>query len=1088
MFEKIRASKALEPFIAACSAGDTLLIEELWDASKALLASLAQEVTGKRVVIVTGGVREGRLFDDLPFFTSRSVAEFPAWETLPHDDVSPSPDIVGSRYEVLRALLGGGGPSLLLCPLQACLQRVLPPQALGKKFYTLRVGEELPLPSFAKRLEELSFERRSLVSDKGEYAVRGGIVDLFPVSSPDPVRIEFFGETIESIRLFDPVSQISTGKVQEVILTPAKEQEALLAAKEVASLFDYLGPNTIVIFDDLLSLEDRYVALSGLPGAISRSFVSFSDLLKEIGSLQKIFWTKEPIEELSDVRLLEPARYYSGRTPPHRISFSIFGEDLEASRWHHPFKSVGETFGAEGGELVPELAHALCEGRNLSFVAANDSEREHLILALNEAGAGLCEKNFITGYLSSGLTLDEEGLFIIPQSEITHRYRVRRQKQRSVHHAVAKDFQELRSGDIVVHLENGIGRYLGVERKLNHQGVETDFMGIEYAEKGKLYVPLIQAHLVSRYIGGKEETPHLHTLGSGRWARAREVTEQAIERYAADLLRLHAEREIAGGTLFPPDGSLMNRFEEEFPYVETDDQMLAIDAIKADMESPRAMDRLVCGDVGYGKTEVAMRAAFKAVESGKQVAVLVPTTVLAMQHFESFKGRMANTPARLALLTRFSSPKEVRAIRSLIAAGQIDILLGTHKIISSQLIWYDLGLVIIDEEQRFGVRVKEKLRAFRAGVDSLALSATPIPRTLYLSLMGARDLSVINTPPQDRLPIKTIVCPDEDETIKGALLRELARDGQAFVIHNRVETIDFYADKIRKLLPHAHVLTAHGQMDAEEIDEIFQAFKTGVADILVATTIVENGIDIPNANTIIVDRADRYGLADLYQLRGRVGRWVRRAYAYFLVQKNRALTEIANHRLSAIQEVGGYGGGMMIAMRDLEIRGAGNILGLEQSGHVSRIGFTLYCRLLKRTIDRLQGKGPATLIETKIDFPFAARLPEAYIPEPNLRMEIYHRLGEATDEASVDLIFDELCDRFGRPSKEVIWLYRLTRLRVFAARRNILSLKMKGFTLAIELQKGKKKLDRTLIIKGASDPERLEEEVRRAVEGFLRAV
>jgi transcription-repair coupling factor (superfamily II helicase) len=570
----------------------------------------------------------------------------------------------------------------------------------------------------------------------------------------------------------------------------------------------------------------------------------------------------------------------------------------------------------------------------------------------------------------------------------------------------------------------------------------------------------------------------LHTLGTKKWLNAKVQVQKAIVGYARDLLNIQASREAKGGFIYPPDSEEMFLFEAEFPFTETDDQIRAIQEIKQDMTSPKAMDRLICGDVGYGKTEVAMRAAFKAViDGGKQVAVLVPTTVLAMQHYENFCKRMESFPVRIGVASRFVKPKEMKKTLEGVAQGSVDILIGTHRIISQDVGFKNLGLIIIDEEQRFGVRAKEHLKKAKVGVDCLTLSATPIPRTLYFSLVGARDISVINTPPHDRLPIKTILAEKENELMKNALLRELARDGQAYVIHNRVESIYRIADDIQKLLPSARLAIVHGQMAADEIDAIFHKFKQGEVDILIATTIVENGIDIPNANTILVDRADMYGMADLYQLRGRVGRWNRPAYAYFLVPKSRELHEISRKRLQALIETSGFGGGMKLAMRDLEIRGAGDLLGVQQSGNVSTIGFHFYCKLLKRAVDTLKKHVSPTFYDTRMEFQYAANLPSTYIPETNLRMEIYHRLGETASQDDVEELFKELEDRFGKLPEPTIWLKHLSRIRVFASQHQFTLLKFDATSLTVQRQVGKETIDRKTFLPPFETPQQLEEKV-----------
>ena len=994
----------LPSFVEALKRGDDLAIEGLWDAPKAILAAIAQKETGKHVVIVTSGVAESRLFDDFAYFGVQNVREFPAWETLPSEGIPPSPDVVGERYAVLKEVRSER--MILLAPLQACQQKVLSPERLERGSWEIKVGDEVPFEDLIELLVEDGYQRRPVAADKGEFAVRGGILDLFPVDSPDPFRIDFFGDQIEGIRVYDPVGQKSVRKVEQFAFTPAQEMELL--DETAVSLFDYLGEETVVIFDG--------------PGE-----------LKEAEHLQKIYWAEAP---------------------------------PSAKRWKSPFEPLPELL--DGLRATPE------QGLTVHFVCENDAEEDHLRRQLAEEKIHLpADTPFERGYLSSGFILPDAGLCVVPTPEITGRYKVRRKKQRSTYHTQPSDYQELVSGDLVVHFHHGVGKYLGTERRPNHEGNLVEFLSLEYADQGKLFIPATQSHLVSKYIGSGEERPTLNRIGSGRWQKLRVKTEAAIRDYAAQLLRMHAERQLAPGHPFPVDDLEVERFEREFPYVETDDQLAAIRAVKEDMEKPQAMDRLVCGDVGYGKTEVAMRAAFKAANGGKQVAVMVPTTVLAMQHFENFTDRFANTPIRIGVLSRFRTPKQQRETLEQLKRGSLDIVIGTHRLVSKDVAFHQLGLIVVDEEQKFGVRVKEKIRAFKSGVDCLTLSATPIPRTLYLSMMGARDLSVINTPPQDRLPIKTVIVESDEEKIKAALVRELARDGQAYFIHNRVETIYDWATKIRELLPEARIVVGHGQMSADELDNVFHAFKNGEADILIATTIVENGIDIPNANTILIDRSDTFGLSDLYQLRGRVGRWSRRAYAYFLLPKQRIIREFAEKRLQALLEVGGYGGGMKLAMRDLELRGAGNILGTEQSGHVSAVGFHLYVKLLQRTINALSGKAPHTFIETKLEFPQDARLPEDYIPEPSLRMDLYQRFGTTTTLEEVDGIQEELRDRFGEPPEPALWLYHSMRIRTLAAAKGITALKLRKLTLQIEKPDG----SRTAIIGKIDSPEDLEEKI-----------
>lgn len=1086
VLKELLKNEKLKSLEQALKAGDSILVEETWNAPKALIGSLALQATKKHILILTGASQEEtRLFHDFPFFLDEPAIEFPAWETLPSENISPSPDVVGERYKVLEEITSKKKPRVILSGLQACLQKLIPPTKFKKLFLSLKVKQELAFEGFIQKLNEMGYQKSSVATDKGEYAVRGGIIDLFPVSSPDPFRIEFWGDEIESIRIYDPIGQKSIRPVHSLEITPAKELELLNQETKLCTLLDYLGPETIVIFDDLLALEDRYASLVSICGTSTPTFCSIDQFLDATLSLQKIFLSQTPIDELSEVKLLEKPSvgYYSSAAPLYKLSFHIFNREMTAQRWQNPFIPIGpfllpnkaENEEISGQEILEALSGFANSNFDLHLYFSTELEEKSIRKRLENAAINLPKQtHFSIGYLSSGFILDKQ--ILLPSTEITQRFKIRRQKQRSTYHTSPAESYDLHPGELVVHLHNGIGKFVGIDKRPNNQGIPSEFFVVEYADNAKLFVPLNQAYLISKYIGANEDIPKLHALGSTRWKKTMETTERAIMSYAADLLELYAKRSIKEGFAYPDDSEDVKAFEEDFPFEETEDQLNAIASIKEDMLNKKSMDRLICGDVGYGKTEVAMRAAFKAVVDGrKQVAVLVPTTVLAMQHFENFVERMSNFPINVAVISRFKTPKQIKETLEGVAKGSIDIVIGTHRLVSNDVVFKDLGLIIIDEEQRFGVKAKEHLKKIKVSVECLTLSATPIPRTLYMSLIGARDMSVINTPPQDRLPITTVITELSDNTLKNALLRELSRDGQAFIIHNRVETIFAFADRVKKLLPQARVVVGHGQMSSDEIDNVFHAFKSGQADILVATTIVETGIDIPNANTILIDRADLFGLADLYQLRGRVGRWNRRAYAYFLVPRLRSLPELSRKRLNAMAEAQGYGGGMKIAMRDLELRGAGNILGMEQSGHVEAIGFHLYCKLLKRTLLTMQGKMPSVITDTKIDFPtIDARLTPEYVNDVSLRMEIYQRLGEAISQDDVDLIWNEVVDRFGRPTEEALWLYHLTRIRVVAATKGYSLIKMDKMTLQLEQNKGKNAVTRRALLPKFKSPQEME--------------
>lgn len=1083
-WDEITSSEQLQKYTDAVTEGKSVAVAGLWNSTKALTAAVASHATNKHILILTGGsLEEVRLFNDFSPFTHRKVVDFPSWETLPSENLAPSPDVVGDRYKTLREITEAKEPLLIMTNLQACLQKVIPPERFRKLYKKLTVGETHPFAQFLQELRNLGYTKTSIAGDKGEYAVRGGIVDLFPVSSPDPYRIEFWDDEVESIRIYDPISQKSIRKEQSVDIPPGNELEFSREGNELSTILEYLGNNTLIIFDDLLALEDRYANLVSICGEPTPQFGSLNQFLDLAAPLQKIFWSEQPLEDLGDVKVLEKisGSFYSPSTPLYEIEFSIFARTFHAHRWNSPFETIGELLFPDdedpshysGMDVLSALGHLNSKTTILHILCANELEESQLQKRLEDAQIILPEHtSFHRGYLSGGFYLRDGHIVVLPVTEITHRYKIRRQKQRSTYQSTAAEVFELTPGELVVHLNHGIGKFLGIDKKPNHNGVLCEFFKIEYAESATLFVPMNQSYLISKYIGSGEEIPRMHTLGSKRWKLAKEKTELAIIGYAADLLEMYAKREIKGGFNYPQDSQDVADFEEEFPFVETEDQLNAVEEIKKDLCSSQAMDRLVCGDVGYGKTEVAMRAAFKAVVDGKkQVALLVPTTVLAMQHFDNFRERFEHFPVNIEVLSRFRTPKETKKALEGLAAGSVDIIIGTHRLVSDDVIFKDLGLVIVDEEQRFGVKAKEHLKKIKVGVDTLTLSATPIPRTLYMSLIGARDMSVISTPPQDRIPISKQIVEPNDQVLKNVLMRELSRDGQAYVIHNRVETIYDRAGHIQKLIPQARIVVVHGQLHSDEIDMAFHKFRSGNADILVATTIVESGIDIPNANTIIIERADTFGIADLYQLMGRVGRWNRRAYAYFVVPRLNALPEISRKRLSALAESTGYGGGMKVAMRDLELRGAGNILGLEQSGHVSSIGFHLYCKLLKRTIKMLQGKVSSTLTDVKIECAADARIPEDYINETNLRIEIYQRLGEAIDDKEVEEIFHELVDRYGKYPLPVKWLYHLTKIRVFASKYGYTLLKWDKHTLTTERQVGKTTTHNKVLFTMSSDPE-----------------
>lgn len=926
MLDKVFQSASLEALAKELKDNPSFLIEHLWDAPKALLCLLIQKVTGKNICILSGK-KEDRFLNNFLFLQGKEILDLPPRELLSSEALPSSPDLLGKRLETLYLLAQNKGPQIIHCEVGAFLQKTLPPKTLLSVCNLWKKGQTLPFQELPTKLQELGYQRRAIASDKGEFAVRGGIIDIFPIASSDPFRIDFFGDQIDSIRIYDPIGQKSIRKVDEIFLCPASETELLQKQeKNLATILDYLGPNTFVILDDLLAIEDQYIFFKSLISSQNRSFFSLEEFLHKLPEFSHMFLLEHAAEDLSEVSIpkKQGRSFYTGKNPFQPLSFRFFDLPFTTTRFHSPFEEISSFFcrlenkeSSTLEEILQGISRHHKEIQDLCFVTSATAEEKMIEQKLQELEVQTpSTTTFAHGYLSSGFVLPDISFACIPTAELTQRRKMRRQKWRTNYHNTPSDYLQLIPGDIVVHFHHGIGKFLGIEKLPNHQKIETEYLHLEYADQGKIYVPVMQSHLVTRYVGAKEESVTFNTLGSKKWQNTYQKTQATILGYAQQLLERAAERSIQPGFCYPPDSLEMEMFEEEFPFVETEDQKSAIDALKQDMSSDKSMDRLICGDVGYGKTEVAMRAAFKAAHDGKkQVAVLVPTTVLAVQHYENFVARMANFPVRIAVISRFCSAKESKDILQKVKAGEIDILIGTHRLISKDVQFQNLGLLIIDEEQRFGVRAKEHLKAMKCGVDCLTLSATPIPRTLYMSLIGIKEVSIVSTPPQDRLPIQTIIAERNSELIQNALLREFSRDGQAFFIHNRVESLPRVQEEIRKLVPQAKIVSGHGQMDPEEIDAVFHSFKQGNSDLLLSTTIVENGIDIPNANTILIDRADQFGMADLYQLRGRVGRWNRPAYAYLLVNKLSTLPELAKKRLEALADASGYGGGLKIAMK-----------------------------------------------------------------------------------------------------------------------------------------------------------------------------
>jgi transcription-repair coupling factor (superfamily II helicase) len=1093
LFADILKAPVVQSLARRLEHGGVLSCPGICASAQSFFAALLQKLFPQRpIVIVMPDLKTQENFQqDLETWLGMSPLFYPSWEIFPHEGKLPPADVISDRLQTLVALsenppLATRRSSLIVTSVNALVQKNFPPGEIQKRTRTFERGSKIAPLDLIEWLEEQGYEPEAQVSQKGEIALRGGILDVFPPTSPWPVRLEFFGDELESLREFDPLTQISREEIVSVILPPAGELGILKRSADgssassppkFATLLDYLPHETIFILcepEQLALRADEYA--QQIPAA-DPFFISWDE-----------FQNAAAKKQISIARLSESEADISN-LEIHNLKF----DSLDAFRPladRAPEPQIAE---AQRREFFQQLHRWLRQDYAVHVFCNNDGERQRFTEIWKEYGFAQ-EKNLSIqiGALARGFICEEAKLVVVTDAEIFGRYKIQRPRRQKSSHALATrsaldiDFTDLEESDYVVHLQYGIGRYLGLKNlpigsgtrgidlsSINSQP-STECLVIEYAptnsgeEAPKLYVPVTEAHLVSKYVGVGRAHPPLNTLGGARWHKVKAQTERAVRDVASELLRIQAVRETQAGHAFPPDANWQREFESAFIYEETADQVRAIAETKSDMERAKPMDRLICGDVGFGKTEVAIRAAFKAVMGGKQVAILVPTTVLAQQHFNTFRERMADYPIRVELLSRYRTPREQNLVVKNLAAGGVDIVIGTHRIVQEDIVFKDLGLVVIDEEQRFGVLHKEKFKRLRTLVDVLTLSATPIPRTLYLALTGARDMSTIQTPPHDRLPVETIVTQFDERTIRDAIHRELARGGQVFFLHNRVMTIHDMADRLKKLCPNARIVVGHGQMNADDLEEVMTKFVNGEADVLLSTTIIESGLDIPNANTIIIDRADRFGLSDLYQLRGRVGRYKHQAYAYLLLPRHASLLTDVRKRISAMKQYSTLGSGFEIAMRDLEIRGAGNLLGSEQSGHITAVGFELYCQLLKQSVSSLKGEKVKPRVEVRIALDFLemnarreaektsspaphASLPENYVTEPQHRIEIYRKLAQATDKSALENLSKELRDRFGPLPPPVELLLAVGELKILASEKAV---------TAIEVEEDKLKITR----------------------------
>ena len=1036
-----------QPFLAA-------IIAHAWHQ----LSPDDRQAADSTIWILCPSVHSQELFYESLLNWQSDALFLPEAEFAAAENVLPDPEIVAERLAVLMQIGRGTGPRVIVAT-RACLEQAAPVRGVLKSaLVQLRRGATAQMEGFLDQLTASGYERVAQVTTRGQFAVRGGIVDLYSWQAPLPLRLEFLGDQIESLREFDIDTQTSVRDLDSVDIllgAPVGPDRPSLIDDQVGHVRDYVTPNDLKI-DIEPEMEGGAPAT---PGS------------RELGP---------PHIQISEGWIETGPEDFSGAFQDCEIGEFAVGDLVLAETKRAQFVDRLQEWRANNARII------------IYFQTEGEIERFREIMAGAIEGV-----DFVEGTLARGFCFPAANLVVLSAAELFGRFAAhpRRRLRRAERNRAQIDFSELNEGDLVVHLEHGIGRFLGLVKigrarppgapepdvadgsAIHPYREEQEVLALEFADEAKLYVPLEQAYLVSRYVGAGKKSPPLSLLGDGRWARAKIKAAASIFDYAGKMLAVQAERETHSGYAFAPDTKWQTEFEHSFPFRETPDQMKAIIDTKIDMERPRPMDRLICGDVGFGKTEVAVRAAFKAVMDGKQVAVLAPTTVLAQQHFEVFRQRMLDYPVRIEMLSRFRSQSEQKKVLQLLREGGVDIVIGTHRLISGDVVFKDFGLVVIDEEQRFGVLHKEKFKELFKLVDVLTLSATPIPRTLYLSLVGVKDMSTIETPPLNRLPVETVVSAYDERLIRAAIDRELERQGQIFFLHNRVATIERVRDRIVDLCPQARVEIGHGQMDADELEGVMARFIAGNIDVLVCTTIIESGLDIPNANTIIIDRADQFGLADLYQLRGRVGRAEHKAYAYLLLPREMMTVGSARKRISAIKQYSSLGAGFRIAMRDLEIRGAGSILGTAQSGHIVAIGFDLYCQLLKQAVAQLKGKKPQFRLDVDLNLDFVATneaefvapptprsggfstvgahgeasslekipafIPITYVSDPSLRIRAYRDVAEVTTHEQLQRLRRDWRDRFGPFPPAVDNLFGLIEIKLAAAKSGINRVEMR---------------------------------------------
>ncbi len=1022
VIQRIQDNAVLSRARGRIAPGRVVALSGVWGSAAPMLAAALAAAKGWPLVYLCPHLDDADdAADDIELLTGQAATLFPAWEAdLQHDQVSD--EIAAQRLAVCQAFAragadGQGRPDVIVAPIMALLQPVPNPETLRSASLELRAGGSLSLDTLTAWLVDAGYESVEVVDQAGEFAHRGGIVDIWPPNAQQAVRVEFFGDEIESLRAFDLDTQRSTESLKRFELSAtAAGREA--SPSKTTNLLSYLPERSIVCLSQ--------------PVEVAELANTFFSRLSDTTGLYK------PEAIFRGLRRFATLELYPFNAPGGDRELD-FGIDSLQRLTTRPEESLEEL------ERLAGLAEVVvfCE---------NVAEQTRFEQVLRDDHPGLAERlSTRLGHLTRGFQWPAEKLVLVGHHEVFHRYTHRRKLRRVRAGRPIDSFIDLQPGDYVVHVAHGIAQFEGL-RSLEKDGRREEFLTLRFSENALLHVPVSQIGLVQKYIGSTRGHPKLSKLGGSAWSRQKDRAAEAVRDMAADMIRVQAIRESTAGVSYPEDTEWQRQFEQEFLYTETEDQLTSLGEIKEDLREARPMDRLLCGDVGYGKTELAMRAAFKVVQAGRQVAVLVPTTVLAAQHLRTFRERMADYPVTVEMVSRFSSAKQFEQVAKRLVLGQVDILIGTHRLLSEKLRFPDLGLVIIDEEQRFGVEHKERLKQMRATVDLLTLSATPIPRTLHMALLGLRDISSLTTPPLDRRSITTEVARYDEQRIRDAIVREMNRGGQVFFLHNRVYNIESMADTVNRLVPDARVAFAHGQMPSAQLERVMTNFVNQAYDVLVSTTIIESGLDIPTANTMIINDADRFGLAELHQLRGRVGRYKHRAYCYLMLPGTRSITPVAAKRLKAIEEFSDLGAGFQIAMRDLEIRGAGNILGSEQSGHIAAVGYELYCQLLEDAVRQERGEAPPPRRDVSVDLGISAYIPRNYVPADRQRMEVYRRIVRCATVPELRQLEDDLRDAYGKVPAAVRTLLAQAEVRVLAGAVGVESVVRMGPDIVLSIR------------------------------------